>query len=215
MRIERISDTQMKFVLMQSDLEERDIKISELSHSSDKTQQLFKEIMQLVQDEEVFTSESAPFLIEAMRVGVDSLAVIVTKMNAEDLEKRYNLIPAAKERCRYKRNEFIEPQDYPEVDSHIIFSFIDMDTSAAAAGAINNVFDGESQLYKLNNQFYLWLLNETGDDRTTTDLEAILHEFGQKHISNMLSRQYLSEYAELVLSEDAVRKLCIYSGVCE
>ena len=215
MKIERISDTQMKFVFMQSDLEERDIKISELSHSSDKTQQLFKEIMQLVQDEEVFTTESAPFLIEAMRVGVDSLAVIVTKMNMEDLEKRYNLVPAARERCRYKRNGFIEHQSYPEAESHVVFSFSDMDLAAMAAEAICAVFEGESQLYKLEGQYYLWLLNETKDDRTTGDLESILHEFGQKHISNNLSRQYLTEHGEVIIEIDAVNKLKVYASMSE
>ena len=215
MKIERISDTQMKFVLMQSDLEERDIKISELSHSSDKTQQLFREIMQLVQDEEVFTSESAPFLIEAMRVGVDSLAMIVTKMNMEDLEKRYNLVPAAKGRCRYKRNGFIEHQSSPEAESHVVFSFKDMDLAATAAEAINPVFEGRSQLYKLDGQYYLWLLNETKDDRTTGDIESILHEFGQKHVSNTLSRQYLSEHGELIIEDDAVGKLVLYASMSE
>ena len=210
MRIERISETQMKFVLMQSDLEERDIKISELSHSSDKTQQLFKEIMQLVQDEEVFTTESAPFLIEAMRVGVDSLAVIVTKMNAEDLEKRYNLIPAAKDRCRFKRTEYIK-EDYPDEDSHVVFSFGNLDLAAAAALAVDPVFAGESRLYKLNGQYYLWLLNETEDDRTTADIESVLSEFGHKHVSNALSMQYLAEHGEVILSQDAVDKLSQYA----
>jgi len=210
MRIERISDTQMKFVLLPSDLEERDIKISELSPSSDKTQQLFKEIMQLVQDEEVVTAESTPFLIEAMRIGVDSLAIIVTRMNPEDLEKRYSLIPAAKERCRYKRDGFIEKQDYTGEESHVVFSFATMDLAALAAEAISGVFYGQSQLYKLDGAYFLWLLNETKDDHTTSDLESILYEFGQKHVASVLSRQYLSEHGEILIAEDAVDKLCIY-----
>ncbi|MCL2527734.1 MAG: adaptor protein MecA [Defluviitaleaceae bacterium] len=211
MKIERISETQMKFVLMQTDLEARDIKISELSHSSDKTQRLFKEIIQLAQDEGVFSPESTQYLVEAMKVGVDSLAVIVTKISQEDLEKQYSLVPAAKGHCRYKRNKFIDPQEYPGEDSYSVFSFADLDMAATAAEAISLVFNGESGLYKHDGRYYLWILNETEDNRTTADLEAILREFGQKHISSVLSKQYLTEHGSEIIADNAVSKLMLYS----
>jgi len=213
MKIERISETQMKFILMHTDLEERDIKINELSHSSDKTQRLFKEIIQLAQDEGAFTSESTPYKIEAMRVGVDSLAVMVTKLDADDFEKHYNLEPAAKGRCRYKRNDYIDQPEYPGEDSHSVFSFGSLDMAATACEAICLVFYGESRLYKLDGRYCLWLLNETEDDRTTSDLEAILQEFGQKHVSNAISKQYLAEHGEVIIAEDAVGKLGLYSTI--
>jgi len=208
MRIERISDTQMKFVLMSTDLEERDIKLSELSHSSDKTQRLFREIIQIAQDEGAFTSESTPYLMEAARVGVDGLAVVVTKLDAEDME-RFNITSNVKNTCRFKRAPLIEQPEYTNEDSHSVFSFVDLDMAALATHAIYNIFSGESQLYKLNGQYYLWLLNETMDDRTTDDLEAVMLEFGQKHVSNVLSRQYLAEHGELIF-DDAVDKLNLY-----
>jgi len=210
MRIERISETQMKFVLMNHDLEERDIDISELSHSSDKTQELFREIMQLAQDEGSFSSENAPYLIEAMRVGVDCLTVLVTKMDVADLERRFSLVPATKGRCRLKRNGFIDQPEYPGEDYQSVFSFVGLDMAAAAAAAITAVFSGESQLYKLDGHYYLWFQNETEDERTTADLEAILLEFGQKRTSNGLGKQFLAEHGEEVLAADAVGKLSLY-----
>ena len=211
MRIERISDTQMKFVLMHTDLEERDIKISELSHSSDKTQQLFREMLQIAQEEGAFaSSESAPYLIEATKIGVDSLAVVVTKMNPEDLERRFSLVPAAKDRCRFKRNKFIEQPEYADEDSYSLFSFESLDMAATAADAISSIFSGESQLYKLNGLYLLRLKNETKDDRPTASLEAIMHEFGQKHASNTLSGQYLAEHGEHIIAENAISKLTNY-----
>ena len=212
MKMERISDTQIKFVLMNHDLVERDIDISELSHSSDKTQQLFKEIVQLAQEEGALTSEGAPFLLEAMRVGVDSLAIMVTKMDVADFERRFSLMPPAKDRCRYKRNNFINQPEYPGESSQTVFSFPGLDVAAAAANAINPIFDGESQLYKHNGQFFLWLLNETEDDRTTADLELILMEFGRKHYANGLGQQYLLEHGEMIIPGDAVGKLGLYHG---
>jgi len=212
MRIERISDTQLKFILMTDDLAERDIKISELSYASDKTQRLFREIMLLVQDEQEFSAENTPLMFEAMRVGVDSLIVVVTKVNqnSADGEKKFNLIPAARRECRFKRSGQIkEPETTNEV-SYAIFSFADFEIMAAAVSRLCDNYSGASQVYKLEDRFFLLLRNETEDKRTTGEMEAILYEFGRKHVSNIISRQYLLERGELFIAENAVDKLRLY-----
>ena len=215
MKIEKISSTQMKFVLRHDELEERDIDISEMSHTSDKTQQLFKEIVKLAQEEGSFLSESTPYLIEAMRVGVDSLVIMVTQLDEEDLKNKYSLVPAAKERCKFKRAGFISQPEHAGADSHSVFSFGDIDTVASACEAIAPVFCGHSRLYKLEGRFFLWLANETEDDRPTSDLEAILREFGDKHVSSALSLQYLQEHGDEIIADDAIDKLSMYSAVAK
>jgi len=211
MKIEKISETQMKFILRQPDLDERDIKINELSHESDKTQQLFREVVRMAQDEGAFPTESTPYLIEASRLGVDCLAIVVTQINQEEMEKRFNLVPATKEHSRFKKSGFIDQSDCPGGDSHLVFSFADLDVAADAAEAVGTNFAGLSRLYKLENQFFIWLKNETCDDRTTADLEAVLMEFGHKHISNALSAQYLDEHGKAIINENAVEKLGSYA----
>jgi len=211
MKIEKISNTQMKFVLRHDELEERDIDISEMSHTSDKTQQLFKEIVKIAQEEGSFLSESTPYLIEAMRVGVDSLAIMVTQLGEEELAKQFSLVPAAKEHCKFKRSGFISQPAYANEDSHSVFSFKDIDTAALACQAIAPIFYGQSRLYKLEGRFFLWLANETEDDRPTADIEAVLREFGDKHVSSTLSLQYLQEHGEEIIADDAIDKLCMYT----
>ena len=211
MKIEKISNTQMRFVLMTQDLEDRDIKITELSYASDKTQQLFREIMQLVQDEQEFTSENAPLMFEAMRMGVDGLVVVVTKISEGlDAEKKFNLIPQAKNECRYKRNDVIEESSIQDEDSYSVFSFADLDIMAAAADRLCTHFSGPSQAYKMGGRYFLLLQNETKDFFTTGEMEAILYEFGQKHISNTISQNYLAERGEAIISENAIAKLRSY-----
>ncbi|MCL2386433.1 MAG: adaptor protein MecA [Defluviitaleaceae bacterium] len=215
MRIERISDTQMKFVLMTDDLEERDIKISELSYGSDKTQQLFREIMTLVQDEQEFVEGETPLMFEAMRVGVDSLVVVVTKINEADgldKEKKFNLIPSARQECRFKRGSQIkQPTEIPHEDSYSLFSFENLDIMAAAASRLPQHYQGISQVHKLEERYFLMLTNETEDTNTTGELEIILYEYGQKHVSNVISRQYLLERGEIIIAENAVDKLRLYN----
>jgi adapter protein MecA 1/2 len=210
MRIERISDTQIKFVLMTTDLEERDIKISELSYASGKTQQLFRELMTLVQDEQEFIEDETPLMFEAMRVGVDSLAVVVTKVDPNvEAEKNFNLMPAARRDCRFKkRGQIRQPQQ--DDDSYCVFSFDDIELMAAAAVRLPRHFTGTSQVYKMENHYFLILMNETEDVSTTEELEAILYEYGQKHVSNALSHQYLLERGEIIITENAVAKLRMY-----
>lgn len=214
MRIERISDTQIKFVFMTSDLEERDIKINEISYASDKTQQLFREIMMIVQDEQEFVGGETPLMFEAMCVGVDSLVVVVTKIDdAMEKEKSFNLIPAARQSCRYKKCGMIKQPETKGEESYSIFSFDNIDIMATGVSRLPMNFKGLSQAHKMDGRYFLLLANETEDTKTTDELEAILYEYGQKHVSNAISHQYLLERGEIIISENAVGKLREYHGL--
>lgn len=210
MRIERISNTQMKFVLMTDDLEERDIKISELSYASDKTQRLFRELMTLVQDEQEFIEGETPLMFEAMRLGMDSLVVVVTKIDTNtNNEKTFNLIPAARQECRFKRRQpILQPQTTGTCeDSYSIFSFGNIDLMAAGVSRLPQYFSGTSQVHKMDGRYFLLIINETQDTKTTGELEAVLYEYGEKHVSNIISHQYLLERGDVVIEENAVDKL--------
>lgn len=215
MLIEKINDTQMRFILMDDDLAERDICISELYVGSDKAMALFHEIMELVQREGGF--QAAQFVMEARWEDDGKVVVMVTKMSESSCEEnfRFDLCPAARTHARFKRAGFIDPPDNEnaEEESHSVFSFDDMDMAAAAAAALHISFAGPSRLYKMNDRFYLWLQNETEDERTTPELETALHEFGQKHISSDLSHTYLAEHGEVILADNAVEKLSQYNAL--
>jgi len=196
---------------MTQDLEDRDIKITELSYASDKTQQLFREIMQLVQDEQEFTEENTPLMFEAMRMGIDSLVVVVTKISGGLMEeKKLNLIPQARTATRFKREGLIEKSPNEDENSYSLFSFVDIDILAAAANRLCAHFEGPSQVYKMDERYFLMLQNETEDYLTTGELEAVLYEFGQKHVSNAISHQYLVERGEAIIKENAIEKLRSY-----
>lgn len=69
MKIEKISESQIKFILTQSDLSERNIKIEDLTSPSEKTQALFRDIMEQAMEEYGFSSENTPLMVEAVPVG--------------------------------------------------------------------------------------------------------------------------------------------------
>jgi negative regulator of genetic competence, sporulation and motility len=209
-RIERLSETQIRFTLMNDDLAARDININELHYNSEKTQHLFREIMQLLQDECDF--RSTQMMMEAKWDGDGRVVVTVTKLAEPSREEEiFDLMPAAHSHARFKRAGLIEPPETEdEEESHSIFSFPDMEIAAAAAARLYPSFEGPSRLYKWNGSYYLWFQNETEDERTTPELELSLHEFGQKHISGNLSHLFLEEHAEPIITDGAVGKLSRY-----
>ena len=84
MKIERVSDTQLKLTLTKADLAERDIKLEDLIRPGEKTQQLFRDIMEQAMEECDFITENTPLMVEAVPVGLDGIMIIVTKVESKD-----------------------------------------------------------------------------------------------------------------------------------
>ena len=216
MTVERISENQLKFIFKTNDLAERDIILSEISFASDKTQQLFQEVLTFVQFESGFISGNTPIMLEASRVGVDSLVVLVTKVVGENFgfsgERRISLVPAAKQKCKYKRlKELLGSKSIPQEDSYSLFSFDDIEMAAAAVMRLPGNFSGKSSAYKMEQHVYLVIKNATPGKITTAEMESVLFEYGKKHVSNMLSHQFLVERAEVLIADGAIEKLRAYA----
>ena len=88
MKIEKISETQIRCTLSRQDLAERDLKISELAYGSDKAKDLFRELMVQASYECGFEAEDIPLMIEAIPVSGDCIVLVITKV--EDPEETEN-----------------------------------------------------------------------------------------------------------------------------
>lgn len=90
MRIERISDNQIRCTLNKRDLAERHLKISELAYGSDKAKKLFRDMMEQANMDYGFDAEDIPLMIEAIPTSRDSIVLIITKVdNPDELEQRF------------------------------------------------------------------------------------------------------------------------------
>ncbi|MFQ7552870.1 MAG: adaptor protein MecA [Blautia marasmi] len=65
MKIEKISDNQIRCTLTKEDLDSHQIRISELAYGTDKAK-LFREMMQQAQIEFGFEADNIPLMIEAI-----------------------------------------------------------------------------------------------------------------------------------------------------
>ena len=91
MRIEKISDKQIRCTLNKQDLSDRELRISELAYGTDKAKALFRDMMQQASYEFGFETEDIPLMIEAIPMYPDTLVLVITKVDDPDeLDTRFS-----------------------------------------------------------------------------------------------------------------------------
>ena len=91
MKIEKISDNQIRFTLTGEDLAARQIKLSELAYGTEKARNLFREMMQQAASQVGFEADNIPLMIEANPMSEGSIVLVVTKVeNPEELDTRFS-----------------------------------------------------------------------------------------------------------------------------
>lgn len=90
MKIEKLSENQIRCTLTREDLSNRQMRLSELAYGSEKAKQLFQDMMQEAEYEFGFTSGNSPLMIEAIPTSAESIVLIITKVeDPEELDTRF------------------------------------------------------------------------------------------------------------------------------
>ncbi len=91
MKIEKISENQIRCTLTREDLTNRQIRLSELAYGSPKAKELFHEMMQQAAASCGFKADNMPLMIEAIPTSPDSLVLLITKVDDPDvLDSRFS-----------------------------------------------------------------------------------------------------------------------------
>ncbi len=91
MKIEKLNDRQIRCTLTREDLADRKIKLSEFAYGSDKAKALFQDMMQVAAQDFGFEADNTPLVIEAVPISIDSLILIITKVDdPEELDTRFS-----------------------------------------------------------------------------------------------------------------------------
>lgn len=99
MKIEKINDNQIRCTLTKEDLEKHQIRISELAYGSEKAKQLFRDMMHQAQIQFGFEADNIPLMIEAIPVNMESIILIITKVeDPEELDTRFSKFAPFKEK---------------------------------------------------------------------------------------------------------------------
>ena len=109
MKIEKLSENQIRCTLTREDLAMRHLKMSELAYGTEKTQNLFREMIREADFEYGFEADNMPLMIEAIPMNTDSIVLIITKVDdPEELDTRFS---------RFSPNigdDGTDPEDYDE-----------------------------------------------------------------------------------------------------
>ncbi|MBQ7635700.1 MAG: adaptor protein MecA [Lachnospiraceae bacterium] len=93
MKIEKISETQIKCTLNKQDLSDRELQLTELAYGTEKVRALFSELLIQASYECGFEAHDVPLMIEAVPMSKDSLVLILTKVtDPEELNVNYSNI---------------------------------------------------------------------------------------------------------------------------
>ena len=145
MKIEKISDTQIKFIFTKNDLIDRNIKLEELVTPNEKAQKLFHDIMEQAMNEFGMSKDDAPIMVEAVPVAMDGIMIIVTKINAENKTEIQGKSPTSiQDYHRYKKVP-IKPYiaDEKKYQNIFVFSFHCLDDSIIACAEAKEHYCGE------------------------------------------------------------------------
>ncbi len=91
MKIEKVSENQIRCTLTKEDLASRELKISELAYGTEKAKNLFRDMMQQANFEFGFEAEDIPLMIEAIPMNAECIVLIITKVeDPEELDTRFS-----------------------------------------------------------------------------------------------------------------------------
>ncbi len=229
MKLEKISENQIRCTLTQSDLVERHMNIHELSYGSEKAKRLFREMVSRASYELDCDLTETPVLIEAVPLALDSIMLLITKIDdPEELNPRFakfapNLLSTSNDEDE-DLSSFEDGSDEetpfipstaradkpinPAVGSRWkLYAFSSLDALITAAHAISH-FPGASRVYKENaNSLVLALEAGALQDKSFYQYANVLAEFTDPLPGDDIRLAYLDEHVPLLIPEDAVSRL--------
>lgn len=91
MKIEKISENQIRCTLSKQDLSDRELRLSELAYGTEKAKALFRDMIQQASYEFGFEADDIPLMIEAIPVSSESLVLVITKVeDPDELDTRFS-----------------------------------------------------------------------------------------------------------------------------
>ncbi len=110
MKIEKMNEHQIRCTLTQADLDERNIKFSELTYGSEKANLLFKDVMKQANFEFGFEPDGTPLMIEAIPMQSGVVVFVITKVeDPEELDTRFSRFAPSLQEKEEEEDEEILP----------------------------------------------------------------------------------------------------------
>ncbi|OOB80011.1 MAG: competence protein [Epulopiscium sp. Nele67-Bin002] len=219
MKIEKISEYQIRITLNHDDLLNRNIKLSELAYGSSKAQALFQDMMLKAYEDFGFETTNVPLMIEAVPLSVDSIMIVVTKVETpEEIEERLGLTgerPTHRTFKDHDEDDDIMPpaiatsETVDAIDS-LMYRFDTLDEVTSCSHQIQHLYFGDSAVYKYSDKYFLLISPNTNQKTEQSILISILNEFGKRAYTSSLNQHFLQEHGIVILKTNAIDILAKY-----
>ena len=220
MKIEKISENQIRCTLTKEDLDDRHIKLSELAYGTEKAKDLFREMMRFASTKYGFEADDIPLMIEAVPISSDMIILIITKVDyPEELDTRYANFSEDDNEDDFDF-DYDDEEDYdvgpasapfsavPTADTDIgLFRFASLDVLFQAAEALQGIYDHENSLWKKDQQYYIILQRGDYERSAFQRICNILSEYGSQEFIAPGTETYFQEHASALIENDALQRL--------
>ncbi|MCM3743817.1 adaptor protein MecA [Sporosarcina luteola] len=217
MEIERVNDNTVKFYLSYIDIEERGFTREEVWYNRDKSEELFWEMMDEINDETEFEVEGPLWIqVHAMNNGIE---VTVTRAQATDNDESDAHLGMDDSRKTFEPDPSIfadseqlmnELNDEPVVWTSDMFVFEDFENLIPLSNIIPP-YAVESSLYSFENKFYLYVIYDESkmDDDDKSDFCSLISEYGSL---SQVTIHRLEEYGKVIMESDVLATVKKYFG---
>lgn len=219
MRIERISNNQIRCTLTSVDLGARNLNLNELAYGSDSARMLFREMLARASYEVGFQTDNYPLMVEAIPMSNDSILIIVTKVeDPEEVDTRFARFapPIMDEGFSFdmKGLDVLEGAlDLSNKETRSgqgssvrAFSFDSLDHFMEGAKAVGPGYKGHNTLYK-NTKYYLLMENDGALPLEFASACNILSEYGKKLPTTYSTQSYYNEHYEVMIKDHAIQSM--------
>ena len=216
MKAERINKNQIRFTLNKADLQERQLKVTELAYGSDKTKALFDDMIHTALTEFGFDFSEKPLMIEAIPISEESLMITVTKVSGQnDLAALFGLPETASApkpktmSAPFTPSSEFDPADQTKgSEQHFIYRFTDFSLLCRAAALVPDSMQLKNQLYKDEAKgIYYLAVRFTKTSGKTRFVLTMLGEYATDICDADLMSSYLTEHCRLLIKTRALQKL--------
>ena len=231
MKIEKVNDHQIRWILTKADMADRELKISELAYGTEKAKNLFRDMMQQAAQKFGFEADDIPLMIEAIPLNADCIVLIITKVeDPEELDTRFSkFAPSAEEdedgidpddsstRASKSADSSAAPAAAKEkkptpdiaIGSARIFSFSSMHDLIRLAHVACSFYDGKNSLYKntKSGKYSLVISEENISAEAFNRICNVVSEYGRLERSAIGSEAYFKEHYDLISDGKALQTL--------
>lgn len=220
MEIERVNENTVKFYISYMDIEDRGFNREEIWYNRERSEQLFWQVMEEVDDVESFRMDGPLWIqVQAMEKGLE---ITVTKaqlskdgqnlelpMESETMENHLsNQLDNLFELSSNKDNEEESTQKETkkiERFTHYPIAFESFEDVIQLSHRLTLDEGIEAVLHHYKNQYILIIkFNEhTGDDKNQDDLLSVIYEYGTK---KKVAIPMILEYGKVIFSENALEQ---------